>query len=221
MKNALIIGGTKGFGRVFTREVEQQGFNTATIGRSSESTFQGDVTDARGFHNLLQHIKQEMPSIDLLACLVGYARAKKQEELTTKDWERTMQSNVGYVIQTLQELHENIDSNGRIITIGSKWGLRNDCPLFLPYSTAKRKLIEEVRIRGNHQNITCYCVPSMRTPGFCEVRASFNALGMPNIPHENHGDVGVIVENILTHNNKSASPGSIYLMNPDGSMKKV
>jgi NAD(P)-dependent dehydrogenase (short-subunit alcohol dehydrogenase family) len=218
---SLVIGGTNGFGRFMSEGLKSQGFNVFTIGRSDCSDFQGDISSQIGFEETLLQIKKELHTIDLVSCVVGYAIAKEPSSQTKEDFEIAMQCNQGYVNQVLDILSDNIsDVNGKIITIGSKWSLRKDCPLLLPYIEAKHALVDLVKFRSNEFITSCYCVPSMDTPGYRGVLSSFKNIGINEIPNQNLGDPKNIAERIIYHNFKNFDSGGIYVVSPLGDITK-
>ncbi|MBT6820456.1 SDR family oxidoreductase [archaeon] len=222
MKSALVIGGTRGFGKAISDELAKRKFEVFTIGRSEDSTFRCDLSDKKAFRRILRKIRRSLPKIDVLACVAGFARARRPVDLMEKDFEITMQCNLGYVSQALDMLSRNVHAaeDGRIITIGSKWSLRDDCSLLVPYIKAKHKLIEFVRENSDENNISCFCVPSMKTPGYGEVRSSFERIGFSEIPQENLGSVNKVSKSIIKHSLENQVPGLICKVSPCGKIEE-
>lgn len=223
MKQALIVGGTKGFGKAMVDEIAGAGFETHTVGRTAESSFVCDIADAEAWQTALETIKEEVPSINLLACVVGFSRAKKPENLTNEDWSLTYQTNLGYVLQAVDVLKPNIIQNTdhRVITIGSRWSLRKDCPEMLPYIEAKHRLKEFVTNNGHGCRMNNYCVPPMNTPGLKTVLKSFEEVKGAELPIPECGDVHVIASRIVSHSLATDSSKGVYLITPKGEMTKI
>jgi NADP-dependent 3-hydroxy acid dehydrogenase YdfG len=223
MTNALVIGGTRGFGHSISDSLRTSGFTVQTIGRSEESTFRCDISDVAEVDETLRIIGDKMPEIDILACVVGYARAKRPSELTKEDWAITSQCNLGYINQALNILHDNIARSnlGKVITIGSRWSLRRDCELILPYIQAKHDLRQLVIDRAMEVDISCYCVPPMITPGFSEVSASFQELGLPGLPKGEFANQEEIARSIIAHSLFENRSGDIYIVAPNTAISLV
>ena len=223
MKTALVIGGTKGFRKAISDRLQHQNFNVYTIGRSKNSSFQCDISDKEMLAETLNAIKNEIPTIDTLACVTGFARAKESEKLTDEDWQTAFQCNLGYVNQSLDILADNLyqSDDHRVITIGSRWSLRRDCPFLLPYIEAKHQLKDFVKSKNDEFMISCYCVPPMQTPGLSGLLDSFKRLGYAKLPIDSYGDINVIANNIIDHNLRSQESGETYRMNPQGIISRV
>lgn len=223
MKTALVIGGTKGFGKAIYDKLQHQNFDVYSIGRSKNSFFQCDISDKEMLAETLKAIKNELPTIDTLACITGFARAKEPEELTDDDWQTTFQCNLGYVNQSLDILADNLhqSEDHKVITIGSRWSLRRDCPFLLPYIEAKHQLKDFVKSKKDKFMISCYCVPPMQTPGLNGVLDSFEKLVYAQLPIDSYGDINVIANNIIDHNLRNLESGETYRMNSQGIITTV
>jgi len=200
MTTALVIGGTRGFGRAMSNCLSQQ-FEVQTVGRSEDATFQCDLSNPDQWGRTLEQISDP----NLLVCVTGFAEPKKPSDLTNEDWERTHQLNFGYVLQALDKLNPE-----RTITIGSRWSLRRDCPLLLPYIEAKHQLADFVR--ASDQDISCYCVPPMQTPGLAFVMDSLSKIADNGFTVDCH-DIDEVARSIVQHNMENDTRNQVYLMN--------
>ena len=223
MTTALVIGGNRGFGKALSDQLGNHGFDLYTIGRSEECSFQCDISDVLALDNTLRIIKNKLPVIDVLACVVGYARAKSSVDLTENDWRVTLQCNLGYITQSLEVLNGNIlkSENNKVITIGSRWSLRRDCPLLLPYIEAKHQLRSFVESKHGNPKMSCYCVPPMETPGCNAVINSFQELGISEFPSGKFGDVNTIAKSIVDHNLTNQSSGRTYRLSSRGRINLI
>ncbi|MFC1774873.1 SDR family oxidoreductase [Nanoarchaeota archaeon] len=177
---ALIIGGTKGFGKEVTSSFRRREYEVITVGRScieSERHYACDVGIMDCWESTLDRIAAEHPRLDALACVVGYARAKHCDDLSFVDWIEHFNRNTIYVGLAFSKLAEVVRI-GRVITVGSQWSYKTGCDELVPYTQAKHALRSLTRdfairegIKANH-----FCVPTMDTPGYRDVRASFEAM---------------------------------------------
>jgi len=222
MKTALIIGGTKGFGKKICDNLKKRNFNAFTIGRSNEADFQADISNRLNFKRILKEIKIKLPRINLIFCVVGFANAKKPRQLTKKDWDKTFQCNVGFINQTLEILKSNLEKGkGKIISFGSKWSFREDCSFIKPYILAKHQIISLNRIRSAEFNMLCFCIPSMNTPGLKAVNTSFNRLGIKTIPLCRLGNSEKIAEIVVRKTLNKTKSGDIFLISPKGVIRNI
>ena len=140
--NALVIGGTTGIGRNISDQLIVRGYEVTTISRSGgdrENDYQCDVGDIPTLKDILIQISSGLESIDLLSCVVGFARARQTSQLTVEDWNETMAKNLTYVNIAFNELAEFMkkSEDPRVITFGSRWSYQTGCEELQPYIVAK------------------------------------------------------------------------------------
>lgn len=189
--NALVIGGTHGFGADVARCLDSHGLNIITVGReepqfASSANYICDVGDLTAWSEVISLIEREHPRIDVLLFVVGHARAASAVERTASDWTLHMHRNLTYVAMAFPHFARLLkrSSFARVATIGSQWSYRSDCEDLLPYITAKQALraltrelaVEHVGIHLNH-----YCPPTMDTPGYHAVAQSFREIGRESV----------------------------------------
>jgi NAD(P)-dependent dehydrogenase (short-subunit alcohol dehydrogenase family) len=205
---AIVIGGTTGFGEELSKNLLNTGYKVLSIGRS-KPTLDGvdsyicDVGDLKKWKELLETIKAEYPSIDLVIFAVGYARAKSSRDLTIEDWQEHINKNFLYVTLGLENLKDCISAkaNSKVVTIGSQWSYKIGNDELVPYTTTKHALdaltkdfaARNPSIKANH-----YCVPTMNTKQYAEVAKSFDAIGKEFATQE-LADRGSIAKNLIDH----------------------
>lgn len=186
---ALVIGGTQGFGLAIAQSLSET-HQVITVGRSGASSsfaidhYACDIGNLPAWRHTLERIRGKGYRFSLIANVAGYARAMRPLEVTDAEWSRHFYLNTAYVAEGWAYLQPLLKPDSRILTIGSQWSYRNGCPYLLPYMTAKRGLLgltEEFSLDPNVCISRCYCVPTMETPGYRDVRESFAKIGQEKI----------------------------------------
>jgi len=222
---ALTIGGTKGFGRYISECLEKEGYEIITVGRSKEGYkdyehFVCDIGNLKGWKETLRKIKKDNRNIDLIACIVGFARAKRFRELLEEDWSEHFIKNLFYVSLTFQELNPT-----KAITIGSQWSYKIGCDELVPYTIAKHALAtltEDIAIRNKNLIINHYCVPTMNTPQYKEVKESFIRLGQEKkITGFQKGVIAnpeKVANELIDFALKTKKSGKMYVLDKNGNL---
>lgn len=232
---ALIIGGTRGFGKEVAIQFLDRGYDLITIGRSDSGYkthphYVCDVGNIKELKDILRKIASQNNSLDALACIAGFTRAKSSAKLTTVDWEETLNKNLLYVGVAFQELKDllNSSSNPRVLTIGSQWSYKTGCDELVPYTVAKHALLaltndfanREKKIRANH-----YCVPTMDTPQYWEVRKSFQKIAkektIANFTPKGLAQPKVVAKSLIDKFVKTKASGSTFIIASDGKIRKL
>lgn len=232
---ALIIGGTRGFGKEVATQFLQRGYDLITIGRSASGYktfphFACNVENIRDLRNIFRRIISQNKSLDALACIAGFARAKPSAKLTYADWEETLTKNLIYVGVVFKELKGllNKSPNPRVLTIGSQWSYKTGCDELFPYTVAKHALRaltkdfadREPKIRANH-----YCVPTMDTPQYWEVRKSFKKIAkektIANFTPKGLAQPRIVAKSLVDKFVKTKTSGSTFVITPDGKIKRL
>lgn len=175
---ALVIGGSQGFGKEIAKNLEKRGYEVITVGRSkikSKNHYVCDVGNIIKWEDTLNKIAKENKEIDFIACIVGFARAKSFGKLTSKDWNEHINKNLVYVAMTFEKIIPR-----RAITIGSQWSVNVGSEELVPYIVAKHALVtlsKNIALNNKELIINHYCVPTMGTPQYIQVKNSFNKLG--------------------------------------------
>ncbi len=169
-------------------------------------------------------------SLDCLACVVGFTRAKSSKDLTKDDWSQTVSRNVTYVALALQELIGLLlaSEHPKVVTIGSQWSYKTGCDELVPYTVAKhalRTLTEDFAQRNPRIKINHYCVPTMNTPGYWEVRKSFQDAGeestITSFTPDGLAEPKVIAKAIIDKALETDVSGSTFIIKPMGSVEEI
>jgi len=233
--NALIIGGTRGFGKEVAAQFSSRGYDLVTIGRSVSAYknplhYTCDVGNLKDLRDILRKIASQNKSLDALACIAGFTRAKLSAELTSADWEETLTKNLLYVGVAFQELRSllNQSSNPRVLTIGSQWSYKTGCDELIPYTVAKHALraltedfaAREPKIKANH-----HCVPTMDTPQYWEVRKSFQKVSREvkiiSFAPKGLAQPKIVAKSLVEKFMKSNVSGATFVISLDGKIKKI
>lgn len=202
---ALVIGGTKGFGKEVVQELAKRDYELVTVGRSETDlpgqNFICDIGDLKEWEMILEKIKLRHPAFDLVIFIAGFARAKSFQNLSLEDWHEHLNKNLLYVALALQQL----EKVAKIVTIGSQWSYKVGSDELVPYTIAKHALntlTKDFAVRNPAVMANHYCVPSMRTPQAEEVSASFEKMGRVYAPTDvaNPIDIaGKLVQHMLDY----------------------
>jgi len=232
---ALVIGGTRGFGKEISDQLLNRGYSLITVSRSASGYqnhphYSCDVGDLDSWHKTLQKIKSEHENLDFLACVAGFTRAKSSKDLTANDWNQTLSRNVTYVALALQELSDLLHAshNPRALTIGSQWSYKTGCDELVPYTVSKhalRTLTEDFAQRDPRIQINHYCAPTMDTPGYWEVSKSFQDVEKEAIISSftpgGLADPKVVAKAIIDQALQTDTSGSTFIVKPDGLVEQL
>lgn len=160
-KVALITGGTSGLGKMMAlalakagafvwiassrdnadetlQEIKQQGSNGSFV--------QVDVTSSDALEETVSHILKQSHRIDILVNAAGINPRTSAEELTLKDWQKTIDINLTAPFYLSQLVADNMRENnwGRIINIASLQSLRA-FDNSIPYGASKGGVMQLTR----------------------------------------------------------------------------
>ena len=189
-----------------------------------------DIGVSDAWYETLQRIKSEHKCLDLLACVAGFARAKYSKNLTPDDWYQTFSQNVMYVATALQELTDLLHASNRpkVLTIGSQWSYKTGCDELVPYTVSKhalRALTEDFAKRKPQIKINHYCVPTMDTPGYRDVRKSFENIGeeatIINFTPKGLADPKPVAKSIIDKALETEASGTTFIIKPDGFIEEL
>lgn len=138
-KVALITGGTKGIGRGIAEALLQQGMKVAITGRDALSAAKAakaltdnenyvlavaaDVRDYKSQQEAVAKVIEKFGKIDVLVANAGLGHFKSITEMTPKQWNETIDTNLTGVFYSVKAaLHSIKESKGYIITISSLAG---------------------------------------------------------------------------------------------------
>ncbi len=141
-KNVLITGAASGIGRLMAIEFAGEGSNLALIDINTKQlddlkkelsstgvevyTYKCDISDEKKVTETVQKIEQEMGNVDVLVNNAGVVTGKTFDQLTMKDFRRTMDINFfGHLVFTKLILPSMIKAKkGHIVNIASSAGLQ-------------------------------------------------------------------------------------------------
>ncbi|MBE4908565.1 3-ketoacyl-ACP reductase [Bacillus luteolus] len=153
-KTALITGAGRGIGRATALALAKEGVNIGLIGRTMEnlekvaselneynvevSAAVGDVADLDSITNAVEHIKEDLGSIDILINNAGIAKFGGFLDLTPEEWESIIRVNLmGVYNATRAVLPGMIEKKtGDIINVSSSAGQKG-APVTSAYSASK------------------------------------------------------------------------------------
>lgn len=139
-KTALITGGTKGIGKAIAENLLKQGVNVCITGRSKGSIdsavselksqygdkitgIEVDVRDYNGQVACVQKIVERYGKLDILIANAGLGHFAPIDEMSTQQWNETIDINLTGVFNSVKASLDQIKSNeGYIITIASLAG---------------------------------------------------------------------------------------------------
>ena len=135
---ALVTGASRGIGREITKRLAQKGIKViANYNKSEEQAqmlqkkndnieiYKADVSKREEVHNMINYILNKYGRIDILINNAGIAESKMFTDITDKDWNNIIKTNLYSVFCVTQEVLPNMIHNkkGCIINISSIWGL--------------------------------------------------------------------------------------------------
>ena len=188
-KNAVITGGSRGLGTYIADFLAREGVNLALTARSEEGlkstaenlsrhrvkveTYPFDITDQKERERLLEHIKGDFETIDLLINNAGMEWVCSYTALSTDFIETMIQTNlIAPMIFTRMVLPDLLSrGNGHIVNMSSLGGKRGN-PFACTYSATKAGLIEWSKglrheLSGTGVGVSVIC------PGFVEEAGMF------------------------------------------------
>lgn len=231
----LVIGGTRGLGKELSDQLLDRGYDVITVSRSasgheSHPHYSCDVGDLDSWQKTLQRIRTEHDSLDFLACVAGFARAKSSKDLTADDWNKTLSRNITYVALALQELSGLLQASNhaKALTIGSQWSYKTGCDELVPYTVSKHALLtltEDFAQRNPRIQINHYCAPTMDTPGYREVKKSFQDVGeestIMKFTPDGLANPKVVAKVMIDKALQTDASGSTFIIKPDGSIEEL
>jgi len=224
---SVILGGTSNLGKFVSERLENLGYKTITVSRSSiglredSDHFQCDLSDNIKLVKTLNQIKRENNSIDNLWCIAGYAQPTRVEDQTSEVRIEHLNRNLTYVQTSLEILKDNLakSRNPFVVTLGSQWSYRSpeDCPELTPYANAKKSLMKYTEeftltnplIRANH-----YCIPSTNTGTYREIVKTLRQVINKELllSHGKPADPQVVAESLVEHAIKSNATMKTFLI---------
>lgn len=124
MKTALITGCNRGLGEGIRNTLLKQGYRVIGLNRTlsyceieNYIEIECDISKSENIEKIKNNIKEP---IDLLVVNAGIRRFEKLENMTNKDWEDSVNTNLNGAFYVLNEFIKNVKkAKGDIIIIGS------------------------------------------------------------------------------------------------------
>lgn len=135
---ALITGASRGIGREITKRLALKGIKViANYNKSEEQAqilqkennnieiYKADVSKRKEVHDMVKYILNKYGRIDILINNAGISENKMFTDVTDKDWNNIINTNLYSVFCVTQEVLNNMIHNkkGCIINISSIWGM--------------------------------------------------------------------------------------------------
>jgi short-subunit dehydrogenase len=158
-KNAMLTGGSRGLGPYIARALAAEGVNLALTARSEQGlkatarglavypvkteVYSADITDAAARVRLIETIKKDFGSIDILINNAGMEWISAYTDLTPEYIEKMIQTNlIAPMLLTRLVLSEMLNrKHGHVVTLSSLGGKRGN-PYGGTYCAGKAGLIE-------------------------------------------------------------------------------
>lgn len=134
----------------------------------------------------LEHIFSSIEKIDILINNAGFLVNKPFEELTKRDFDRSYQTNVIGVMQTVQTLLPKFKNKGHIVNISSMGGFQGTVkfPGLVAYSTSKAAVVSFTEMfaeeyKNTSIKMNCLCLGAVQTEMLHEAFPGYEALVSP------------------------------------------
>jgi NAD(P)-dependent dehydrogenase (short-subunit alcohol dehydrogenase family) len=170
-KVAVISGGTSGIGLSTAQRFVDEGAHVFIFGRRQEeidkaealsgrnvTAVQGDVSKIEDLDRLFSLVQAEKGRLDILVASAGVVEVQYFVEVTTENYEKTFNINVGGVLNAFQTALPLMKEGGSIILVGSISAFKGITG-FSTYSATKatisfaRTWTAELRGRGIRVNV--------------------------------------------------------------------
>jgi NAD(P)-dependent dehydrogenase (short-subunit alcohol dehydrogenase family) len=233
-EKAIVTGAGSGIGRSIALGLAEYGVDVALFGRTSEKlvkvqreieekfpvktlVIKTDVMDSKQIGESVRKVIEEFGRIDILVNSHGIGQWVKAEEMTEKEWDTMMDTNLKGVFLMCQAVAQKMikQNRGKIITISSISGMIANKPQNQAhYNTAKAGVINLARclaVEWAKYNINVNCVSPGYTltamierrfktnPEIEEIWTSFVPLGRVAKPIEMVGAVIFLASNASSY----------------------
>ncbi len=142
MKTVLITGGSRGIGKCIAENLAKEGYNVVLNYNKSVKQakqvkqelkeqgieieiYKADVSKREEVKKMVKYTINKFKNIDVLINNAGIAKIQMFNDITDKDWDEMINTNLNSVFYCIQEVLPNMihNKNGCIINISSIWGL--------------------------------------------------------------------------------------------------
>lgn len=142
MKTVIVTGGSRGIGKCIAENLATEGYNVVLNYNKSEKQakeiqkklkekginieiYKADVSKREEVKKLIDFTIKKFQNIDILINNSGIAKLQMFNDITDKDWNEMISTNLNSVFYCSQEVLPNMihNKNGCIINISSIWGM--------------------------------------------------------------------------------------------------
>lgn len=154
-QTALVTGSTRGIGLAIAQDLHLQGCKVALNGRSDDDltaaaqlfpadnivTIQGDISDPKSCHTVMQKAKEAFGTIDIVVCNVGSGSSVPPGQESYDEWQRVFGINLWSATNTVEAVRAVLDNACKsIVCVSSICGIETIPGAPVTYSTAKAAL---------------------------------------------------------------------------------
>jgi NAD(P)-dependent dehydrogenase (short-subunit alcohol dehydrogenase family) len=157
-KVALVTGGSRGIGAAVAKALARSGADVAFTFRASEKkaeevarevtlagrrglAVRSDASDPEAGREAVERTARELGGVDILVNNAGVFPFGPVEEVSREELDTTLAIHIGSVFVTSQAASAHMDSDGRIISIGSCFVERVPVPGVSLYTMSKAALV--------------------------------------------------------------------------------
>jgi 3-oxoacyl-[acyl-carrier protein] reductase len=179
-KHVLITGGTRGIGFALAERLATEGAKLSLTFHTREedaakavssiqqqggsaAAFGGDVACPDETARVVEEARSKFGPVDMLVTSAGVSFPMPAEEVTWKEWKRTLDVNLDGTFNYVYAVKDEMIARnfGRIVTVSSIAGLRERCQQ-LPYSVSKAGVIALTRCAAEgwgkfNIRVNCVC----------------------------------------------------------------
>ena len=142
MKTVLVTGGSRGIGKCIAENLALEGYNVVLNYNKSEKQakeiqkklkekginieiYKADVSKREEVKKLVNFTLKKFNTIDILINNAGIAKLQMFNDITDKDWNEMINTNLNSAFYCTQEVLPNMihNKNGCVINISSIWGM--------------------------------------------------------------------------------------------------
>jgi short-subunit dehydrogenase len=150
MKTIIITGASSGIGKATVELLEKEDYKLILVARSEDKlkelaegkenvfVYACDLMDVKNAEDVSKKIVEDFPEVDVLINNAGIGFPSKLDELSVKDYEKMMDTNVkGLIFFTKNILKQmKVNDKGHIVNVSSPAGIQSN-PVAPIYCTSK------------------------------------------------------------------------------------
>lgn len=151
MRNILVTGAARGIGLSVATQLQAEGYKVYGLYNSSEDKAKQLQTELENVETLhcdlakpedIEQTIRSLKSVPLWAIVnvAGVAKGDTAPSFSEQDWSTTFQVNLVAPLKLILGLHENLESGGSIVNVGSTYGVLWGMDMSLSYGASKAAL---------------------------------------------------------------------------------